>query len=120
MPWSAPTHSGVLVALTVAMGRSSARMAGAVGSAAGAALALPVGWLAVSVEGCRPAGGPSGAAGVVGGAVQASSASPRPMATQRLRRTTSNLLWGGHPAPGLGWARTAPPSWRRLEATGWP
>src|SRR5581483_3026967 len=101
MPWSWPTQRGVLVALTVAIGSSNARIGGAVGSAAGAAEAD---WPAPPAAGW-PLGGagdgaaaPDRAAGALG-AVQASNAKTSPTAAQRSQRTTSSLLGRSGRAP---------------------
>src|SRR5215204_2834833 len=98
MPWSAPTQMGVLVALTVAMGRSNARIGGAVGDAAPGPTA-PDGWLAPPDAGC-PALGVGGwvaaagrAVGALGAAVQANRVRARPIVAQRVRRITSSLLF---------------------------
>src|SRR5581483_9037726 len=101
MPWSWPTQRGVLVALTVAIGTSNARIGGAVGSAAGAAEAdwpapPAAGWpLGGAGDGAAAGGRAAGALG----AVQASNAKTSPTAAQRSQRTTRSLLGRSGRAP---------------------
>src|SRR5579883_3615828 len=103
MPWSAPTQSGVLVALTVAMGSSKARMGGGVGSAVGAVAADD--WAAGGGPGAVPER-PGDAPGVE----QASSANASPIDSQRPTRTTGSLLSDAGPPAARRWGRgTNPP-----------
>src|ERR687886_1283530 len=86
MPWSAPTHSGALVALTVAIGSSVWRSGGA-GSAALAACGAP------GVAPTTPCSAdPERLGGALGVAVQPRSASMTPSVVQRARYAMPGLL----------------------------